>query len=89
MRNDKFTTPLGIVNLHPTKGTQWDIFSDKIYFDSYGCPPPVSMMKQIKNRLYSEYQIQKNDSFCAAYCSYILYITQNMGYKNAVLKLFY
>ena len=31
MRDDKFTTTSGIVNLHPTKGTHWVMFSDKFY----------------------------------------------------------
>ena len=57
MRDDKFTTPLGKDNLHSTKGTHWVMFSDKFYFDSYGCQTPVNIMKQIKNGLYSEYQI--------------------------------
>ena len=39
MRYDKFTTPLGIVNLHPTEGTHWFMFSDKFYFGSNGCLP--------------------------------------------------
>ena len=42
-------------------------------------------MEQTKNGFYSEYQIQKNDS----YCLYVLYLTQILGFKNAVLKLFY
>ena len=33
MRDDKFTTPSGIVNLHPTKGTHWVKFSDKFCFE--------------------------------------------------------
>ena len=65
------------------------MFSNQNYFDSYGCPPPVNIMKHIKNGFYSEYQIQKNYSYCAAYCLYILYITQTMGFKNAVLNLDY
>ena len=78
MRDDEFTTPSGIVNLHPTKGTHCVMFSDKFYFDPYDCPPPVNIMKQIKNGLYLEYQIQKNDSYCAAFCLYILHITRIM-----------
>ena len=35
MRDDKFTTTSGIVNLHPTKGTHWVIFVNEFYFDSY------------------------------------------------------
>ena len=66
MRDDKFTTIAGIVNLHPTKGTHWVMFVDEFYFDSYGCPPPTNILNHTKKGIYSEYQIQKNDSYCAA-----------------------
>ena len=59
MRDDKFTTPSGIVNLHPTKGTHWVMYTNQNSFDSYGCPPPLNITKQINNGIYSEYQIQK------------------------------
>ena len=62
MRDDKFTTTSGIVNLHPTKGTHWVMFVNEFYFDSYGCPPPTNILNHIKKGIYSEYQIQKNDS---------------------------
>ena len=35
MRDDKFITTSGIVNLHPTKGTHWVMFTNQNYFDSY------------------------------------------------------
>ena len=95
MRDDKFITTSGIVNLHPTKGTHWVMFTNQNYFDSYGCPPPLNITKQINtqsafgNGIYSEYQIQKDDSYCAAYCLYVLYLTQIIGFKNAVLNLYY
>ena len=89
MRDDKFNTTSGIVNLHPTKGTHWVMFTNQNYFDSYGCPPPLNITKQINNGIYSEYQIQKDDSYCAAYCLYVLYLTQIIGFKNAVLNLYY
>ena len=89
MRDDKFTTTRGIVNLHPTKGTHWVMFVNEFYFDSYGCPPPLNITKQINNGIYSEYQIKKDDSYCAAYCLYVLYLTQIIGFKNAVLNLYY
>ena len=89
MRDDKITTDSGIVNLHPTKGTHWVMFVNEFYFDSYGCPLPLNIMKQIKNGFHSEYQIQKNDSYCAAYCLYILLLTHLTGFKNAVLNLYY
>ena len=89
MRDDKFNTTSGIVNLHPTKGTHWVMFTNQNYFDSYGCPPPLNITKQINNGIYSEYQIQKDDSYCAAYCLYVLYLTNIIGFKNAVLNLYY
>ena len=36
MTDDTFTTTAGAVNLHPTKGTHWVMFTNKNYFDSYG-----------------------------------------------------
>ena len=81
-------TTSGIVNLHPTKGTHWVMFANEFYFDSYGCPPPLNITKQIKNGFHSEYQIQKKESFCAAYCLYVLYLTNILGFKNAVLNLY-
>ena len=89
MRDDKFTTTSGIVNLHPTKGTHWVMFTNQNYFDSYGCPPPLNITKQINNGIFSEYQIQKDDSYCAAYCLYVLYLTNIIGFKIAVLNLYY
>ena len=89
MRDDKFTTNSGIVNLYPTKGTHWVMFVNEFYFGSYGCPPPTNILNHIKKGIYSEYQIQKNDSYCAAYCLYVLYLTQIIGFKNAVLNLYY
>ena len=68
MRDDKFTTTSGIVNLHPTKGTYWVLYISNNYFDSYGCPPPINIMQFIGKGCYSEYKIQKDDSYCAAFC---------------------
>ena len=89
MRDDKFTTTSGRVNLYPTKGTHWVMFVNEFYFDSYGCPPPTNILNHIKKGIYSEYQIQNNDSYCAAYCLYVLYLTNIIGFKNAVLSLYY
>ena len=89
MRDDKFITTSGIVNLYPTKGTHWVMFTNQNYFDSYGCPPPLNITKQINYGIFSEYQIQKDDSYCAACCLYVLYLTNIIGFKNAVLNLYY
>ena len=89
MRDDKFTTTSGTVNLHPTKGTHWVMFDNEFYFDSYGCPPPTNILNYITKGVFSEYQIQKNDSYCAAYCLDVLFLTHLIGFKNAVLNLYY
>ena len=95
LRDEPFKSDIGIVNLHPLKGTHWVCYIDENYFDSYGvvCPKKLSkfIIKQNGYCLYSEYQIQKNDSFCASYCLYIIYLTKIVGidFKSAVLNLYY
>ena len=95
LRDGPFKSNIGIVNLHPSKGTHWVCYINENYFDSYGCMPPKKLsgfiIKQNEYCLYSEYQIQKNDSFCASYCLYIIYLTKVLGvdFKNAVLNLYY
>ena len=95
LRDGPFSSDIGIVNLHPSKGTHWVCYINGNYFDSYGCSPPKKLSKFIIKRngycLYSEYQIQKNDSFCASYCLYIIYLTKVLGidFKSAVLNLYY
>ena len=95
LRDGPFKFDIGIVNLHPSKGTHWVCYINENYFDSYGivCPKKLSkfIIKQNGYCLYSEYQIQKNDSFCASYCLYIIYLTKIVGidFKSAVLNLYY
>ena len=70
LRDGPFKSVIGIVNLHPSKETHWVCYINENYFDSYGivCPKKLSknIIKQNAYCLYSEYQIQKNDSFCAS-----------------------
>ena len=95
LRDGPFESDIGIVNLHPLKGTHWISYINENYFDSYGVVCPKKLSKFIIKRngycLYSEYQIQKNDSFCASYCLYIIYLTKVLGidFKSAVLNLYY
>ena len=95
LRDGPFLTDIGIVNLHPSKGTHWVLYINENYFDSYGCVSRKKLSKFIIKRngycLYSEYQIQKNDSFCASYCLYIIYLTKivGIGFESAVLDLYY
>ena len=95
LRDGPFKSDIGIVNLHPSKGTHWVCYINENYFDSYGIVCPKKLSKSIIKRngycLYSEYQIQKNNSFCASYCLYIIYLTKVIGldFKNSVLNLYY
>ena len=95
LRDGPFESDIGFVNLHPSKGTHWVCYINEIYFDSYGCVSPKKLSKFIIKRngycLYSEYQIQKIDSYCASYCLYIIYLTKVLGidFKSAVLNLYY
>ena len=95
LRDGSFISDIGIVNLHPSKGTHWVCYINENYFDSYGvvCPKKLSKFNIKGNGycIYSEYQIQKNDSFCASYCLYIIYLTKIVGidFKSAVLDLYY
>ena len=94
LRDGPFESDVGIVNLHQSKVTHWISYLNENDFDSYGCAPPKKLSKFIIKRnghcLYSEYQIQKNVSFCASYCSYIIYLTKVLGIhvKSAILNLY-
>ena len=93
MRDDNFNTDIGIVNLHPFKGTHWVCYIKNKYFDSYGCPPPENIKNYIKSKykscIYSEYQIQKHSSLCASYCLFVIYYSTLLDFKKAVLMLYY
>ena len=95
LRDGTFKSDIGIVNLHPSRDTHWVCYFNENYFDSYGvvCPKKLSkfFIKRNKYFLYSEHQIQKNDSFCASYCLYMLYLTKVLGidFKSAALNLYY
>ena len=76
LRDKSFSSNIGVVNLHPSKGTHWVCYLNENYIDSYGCAPPRKLskfiIKQYGHCLYSEYKIQgltnERDSFCASYC---------------------
>ena len=95
LRDGPFSSDLGIVNLHASKGTHWVVYINETYFDSHGCAPPKKLSKFIIGRngycLYSENQIQKNDSFCASYCFYTFFFDKSdrNRFKYAVLNLYY
>ena len=95
LRDGPFKSDIGFFILHPSKRTHWVCYINENYFDSYGIVCPKKLSKFIIKRdgycLYSEYQIQKNDSFCASHCLYIIYLTKvlEIDFKSAVLNLYY
>ena len=95
LRDGPFSSDIGILNLHPSKGTHWVCYINENYFDSYGCVSSKKLSKFFIKRngycLYSEYQIQKNDSYCASYCLNKIYLTKVLGidFKSAVPNLYY
>ena len=83
LRDDPFSTDIGLVKLHPTKGTHWVCYINENYFDSYSCVFPNNfhgfIIKRNGHCLVSEYKIQgltsKRGSSCASYRIYIIYLT--------------
>ena len=71
LRDGPFKSDIGIVDLHPFRGSHWVCCNNENYFDSYSCVCPKKLSKFIIKRngycLYSEHQIQKHDSLCASY----------------------
>ena len=50
LRDGPFSSDIGIVNLHPSKGTHWVCYINENYFDSYGCVSPKKLSKFIIKR---------------------------------------
>ena len=51
LRDGAFSSDIGIVNLHPSKGSHWVIYMNENFFDSYGCSPPKKLSKFIIKRM--------------------------------------
>ena len=45
LRDGPFESDIGIVNLHPSKGSLCVGYTNEIYFDSYGCVCPEKLPK--------------------------------------------
>jgi len=79
----------GILNLNDSsgRGSHWVVFSkngnEKIYFDSYGLPPPTELLKYLGDPVYynSERIQPDNEVFCGHLCLYVLKAIMNDGRK--------
>ena len=49
LRDGPFRSDVGVVNLHPSKGTHWVCYINENYFDSYGCAPPKTYLNLLSN----------------------------------------
>ena len=60
LRDGPFDSNIGIVNLHPSRGTHWVCYINENYFDSYGiiCPKKLSKFN-IKQNVYCLYSDEK------------------------------
>ena len=94
-----FKTDIGIVHLHPVQSSHWVLCNHECYFDSYCITTPTNLSQIIiernSNCFSSEFKTQgltsTKRSFCATYCLYIFYLTEDFGinFKSAVLNLYY
>ena len=50
LKDGNFSSNYGILNVHPSMGTQWVCFKENCSFDSYGCPPPKKILSYLKNK---------------------------------------
>ena len=50
LRDGPFKSDIGIVNLHPSKGSHWVCYIYENYFDSYGVVCPKKLSKVIIKR---------------------------------------
>ena len=91
IRTDKLTSNQGIINLTDDykNGTHFVAFKDHYYFDSFCAEPPTIIANQLAERntdkfcesYISSNSIQNiNDSNCASYCLYFLYL-MNQGHS--------
>src|SRR5205809_3879917 len=79
----------GILNIDDSngRGSHWCSFSkrgkDKLYFDSYGLPPPTELLKYLGGPVYynSERIQPDNEVFCGHLCLYVSKKTMNDGCK--------
>jgi len=93
-------TPLnyecGIINLDSSanNGTHqccWRKSNDKkLYFDSYGCTPPLELVKYLKSPImYSTFQIQAiSETNCSEYCLHVLNeLNKDKSFIDIILEI--
>ena len=83
-----------IVNLHPTEGTHWVLVIRReggpvYYFDSFGVETPPLFLEEYVDLGSNERIQQYDESYCGAYCLYMIYlIDRGFRIKSALNILF-
>ena len=98
LRDERFWSDLGVVNLHRKKDTHWVAYINQNYFNSFGFSPPQKLsrvfIKQNGHFLYFEHKLQgltcERDSYCASQFFYINYSEKFLGidFISTVLYLY-
>ena len=75
-----------IVNLHPTDGTHWVLVIRRkdgptYYFDNFGVETPLLFLDEYVDLGYNERIQQYDESYCGAYCLYMIYLIDR-GFRN-------
>jgi hypothetical protein len=85
----------GILNLDDSIGTHWccwyKLKNDKFYFDSYGLPPPIELVRYLKSSVnYNSEKIQPDNAVCCGHlCLYVLKKMQDgLGFQEVINTLF-
>ena len=78
-----------IVNLHPTEGTHWVLVIRReggpvYYFDSFGIETPPLFLEEYVNLGSNERIQQYDESYCGAYCLYMIYLIDRFRINNAL-----
>ena len=81
-----------IVNLHPTEGTHWVLVIRReggpvYYFDSFGVETPPLFLEEYVNLGSNERIQQYDESYCGAYCLYMIYLIDRGFRINNALNI--
>ena len=81
-----------IVYLHPTEGTHWVLVIRReggpvYYFDSFGIKTPPLFLEEYVNLDSNERIQQYDESYCGAYCLYMIYLIDRGFRINNALNI--
>ena len=81
-----------IVNLHPTDGKYWALFIRRrggpaYYLDSFGVETPPLFLEEYVDLGSNERIQQYDESYCGAYCLYMIYLIDRGFRINNVLNI--